>query len=82
MEEKLSRKDLYQQLWRGRDLELTSLWQRSIFLLSFLVIAFTAYCGLWVVLFSQEDSSIHELLLMDLGFVCISVLVLWLQSCG
>ncbi|NCB03354.1 MAG: hypothetical protein EOM67_14545 [Spirochaetia bacterium] len=84
MEEKLSRKDLYQELWRGRDLELTSLWQRSIFLLSFLVIAFTAYCGLWVVLFSQEDSSIHELLLMDLGFVCISVFglvasVLWIM---
>jgi len=84
MEEKLSRKDLYQELWKGRDLELTSLWQRSIFLMSFLVIAFTAYCGLWVVFFSKEDSSIHELLLMNLGFVCISVFglvasVLWIM---
>lgn len=84
MEDKITRKELYQELWKGRDLELTSLWQRSIFLMSFLLIAFTAYCGLWVILFNKENSSIYELLLMDFGFIFISVFglmtsILWIM---
>lgn len=43
----LTKKDVHEFLWRGRDFELTSLWQRSIFLATFLVIIFTAYLGLW-----------------------------------
>jgi len=43
----LTKKDIHALLWRGRDFELTSLWQRSVFLATFLVLIFTAYVGLW-----------------------------------
>lgn len=36
-------KDYYDHLWRCRDFELTNLWQRSIFLTAFIVLAFTGY---------------------------------------
>ena len=42
----LTKKDIHALLWRGRDFELTSLWQRSVFLATFLVLIFTAYLGL------------------------------------
>lgn len=72
-DEKLTRKELYNELWKGRDLELTNLWQRSIFLISFLVISFTAYCGLWIGLFKDESSSIKELLVYNLSFIVIAL---------
>ena len=55
---KLGYKDVYERLWEGRDFEINHLWQRSIFLATFLVMIFTAYCGLWVAVIgavSEED---------------------------
>ena len=36
-------KDIYTTLWRCRDFELSHLWQRSVFLTAFLVLAYTGY---------------------------------------
>lgn len=36
-------KDIYATLWRCRDFELSHLWQRSVFLTAFLVLAYTGY---------------------------------------
>ena len=43
--ELLSKKDLYDELWRCRDLEINNLWQKSVFLGSFIVAVGTAYCA-------------------------------------
>lgn len=40
---KITSKDIYSSLWRCRDFELSHLWQRSIFLTTFLVMSFTGY---------------------------------------
>ncbi len=34
---------IYESLWRCRDFEISHLWQRSIFLTAFLVLAYTGY---------------------------------------
>lgn len=52
----ISKSDVYRRLWRGRDFEIKHLWQRSIFLGTFLVLIFTAYIGLWSVVIGQMQS--------------------------
>lgn len=39
----LSKRDFYEQYWKCRDFEIKNLWQRSIFLGTFLVLSYTAY---------------------------------------
>ena len=39
----LSIKELYAQYWHCRDFEIQNLWQRSIFLGTFLILCFTGY---------------------------------------
>lgn len=41
--EKVTKNDLHDKLWEGRDFELSHLWQRSIFLATFIVALFTIY---------------------------------------
>ena len=45
---RVSQKDLYEELWHGRDFEIQTLWQRSIFLTAFLVLVFSGYGILWL----------------------------------
>lgn len=40
---KITRKDIHDKLWEARDFEISHLWQRSIFLATFIVLLFTAY---------------------------------------
>ena len=40
---KITRKDIHHKLWEARDFEISHLWQRSIFLATFIVLLFTAY---------------------------------------
>ena len=54
---KLTPVDLYRELWEGRNFELSSLWQRSIFLTIFLVLLFTGYALVWNLLLSDMDSA-------------------------
>ncbi len=39
----LAKQDFYEQYWKCRDFEINNLWQRSIFLGTFLVLSYTAY---------------------------------------
>jgi bacitracin transport system permease protein len=41
--DRLTKKELYEQYWRCRDFELQNLWQRSVFLTAFVVLMMTAY---------------------------------------
>lgn len=52
--EKINIHDLYDECWHGRDFEITHLWQRSIFLATFLLAFFTAYGALWGNVLSLE----------------------------
>lgn len=49
----ITKKNVHALLWKGRNFELTNLWQRSIFLATFLVLIFTAYLGLWTVVLGR-----------------------------
>lgn len=40
---KITAKDIHSSFWKCRDFELSHLWQRSIFLTTFLVLSFTGY---------------------------------------
>ena len=42
-EDFLTKRDFYEQYWSCRDFEIKNLWQRSIFLGTFLVLCYTAY---------------------------------------
>ena len=42
-EKKITKHDLYEKLWASRDFEINHLWQRSIFLATFIVALFTIY---------------------------------------
>jgi hypothetical protein len=83
--------DIYEELWRGRDLEINSLWQRSIFLGAFLILAYTGYGTLWFSLLQQKTEILYLLLsnspaafFLSLGFFILSgfglaISVLWIQ---
>ena len=36
-QDKITKKEIYEELWKGRDFEINHLWQRSIFLATFMV---------------------------------------------
>lgn len=42
-EQKINPLHIYESLWRCRDFELSHLWQRSVFLTAFIVLAYTGY---------------------------------------
>ncbi len=55
-DEKITTKDIYNTFWRCRDFELTNLWQRSIFLTTFLVLCFTGYGSIFFELLDSIDN--------------------------
>lgn len=56
--ERVTKHDLYDTLWSGRDFEISHLWQRSIFLATFLVLLFTVYFStLDHIFFEKEDAA-------------------------
>ena len=54
----LTLRDFYKQYWRCRDFEIKNLWQRSIFLGTFLVLCFTGYGVFFTNVFIDEKSNI------------------------
>lgn len=46
--------DIYKRLWASRDFELTTFWQRSIFLGTFLTLSYTGYGALCLKLFETK----------------------------
>lgn len=79
--------DLYQELWHGRDLEITSLWQRSVFLGTFLLITYTGYGALWLALIKESIDIITPSAtnyFLNLGFISLAgfglvMSTLWIQ---
>lgn len=59
----LSYRDLYEQYWGCRDFEIKNLWQRSIFLGTFLVLCFTGYGAFFGKVFLSCEKSLQTLLL-------------------
>lgn len=57
-EEKLTKRDFYEQYWKCRDFEITTLWQRSIFLGTFLALCFTAYGAYFGKAFILENTNL------------------------
>lgn len=56
-----SLRDVYDELWRGRDFEISHLWQRSVFLAVFMLAIAGGY-GTYMmeVMFSEESNSIEK----------------------
>lgn len=53
---KVDVKDIHQILWKCRDFELTSLWQRSIFLTTLLVLCYTGYGFLFSAIVNKQKT--------------------------
>lgn len=47
LNDNLALRDLYENYWHCRDFEIRNLWQRSIFLGTFIVLCFTGYGAFW-----------------------------------
>lgn len=58
----LTLRDFYEQYWHCRDFEINNLWQRSIFLGTFLVLSFTGYGVFFANAFLGENDHILNLL--------------------
>lgn len=56
-----SLRDVYDELWRGRDFEISHLWQRSVFLAVFMLAIAGGY-GTYMmeIMFSEESNSIEK----------------------
>lgn len=54
--DKLTLRDFYEQYWHCRDFEIKNLWQRSVFLGTFLVLCFTGYGVFFSKAFLEENS--------------------------
>ena len=54
MKDELTERELYQELWQGRDFEINHLWQRSIFLGAFMLAIAAGYGGLALKLLFPE----------------------------
>ncbi|MEE1289663.1 MAG: hypothetical protein UHW86_01385 [Spirochaetota bacterium] len=57
-----SLRDVYDELWRGRDFEISHLWQRSVFLAVFMLAIAGGY-GTYMmeIMFSEESNSIDKI---------------------
>lgn len=77
-EQMISSRNIYESLWRGRDFELSHLWQRSIFLTAFIVLAYTGY-GFVVM---QICEKIFQDNLDSLGFIYLNILGLIIALAG
>lgn len=71
--EKIQPKDIYESLWRCRDFELSHLWQRSVFLTAFLLLAYTGYGVLMLQVMTVELSVLQMRVLLCVGLVILLV---------
>lgn len=80
-DDRIGTRDVYNELWRCRDFEISHLWQRSIFLATFLVLCFTGY-GVIVLKILMDE--IHNILIghivaFGIGIVGILLSILWIM---
>lgn len=62
---KVEARDIYERLWQNRDFELTNLWQRSVFLATFLTLCFVGY-GAIVLKMLEKGLGPHRLIVLNL----------------
>lgn len=79
---KITSKDVYSSLWRCRDFELSHLWQRSIFLTTFLVMSFTGYGSmlLRVCEYITDDNKCIPFCILNIAGLCIALLGIVLSA--
>lgn len=79
---KITTKDVYSSLWRCRDFELSHLWQRSIFLTTFLVMSFTGYGSmlLRVCEYITDDNKCIPFCILNIAGLCIALLGIVLSA--
>lgn len=75
----LNMKDVYAELWRGRDFELKYFWQRAVFLSAFLFGCYIAYWELLLKLFEPKncDFALHNTLAILVTMIGMVVSILW-----
>ncbi len=64
-DDKLTLRDFYEQYWHCRDFEIKNLWQRSIFLGTFLVLCFTGYGAFFGNAFFDEKKTLNLFVLSN-----------------
>lgn len=74
-----SKESIWANLYRCRDLELTSLWQKSIFLFSFIMLCFTGY-GALLLKTTEKDANLVFLYEYMLGISILGIILsyIWL----
>lgn len=79
---KITSKDVYSSLWRCWDFELSHLWQRSIFLTTFLVMSFTGYGSmlLRVCEYITDDNKCIPFCILNIAGLCIALLGIVLSA--
>lgn len=80
----LSMSDFYNEVQRGRELELKNLWQRSIMLMTFFVIFFTAYATLAgkvieIASGGERDVRLFNIPLLAIAICGLIVSIFWIQ---
>lgn len=82
-QDKITKKEIYEELWKGRDFEINHLWQRSIFLATFMVGITTGYGTILMKMVFPEDVSqlcktfLQHLLATGLCYLGVIVSILW-----
>lgn len=67
---KVDGKTMLENLWRARDFEIEHLWQRSVFLATFLVLLFTVYFAQLNELRNDETAVSSALMVFDMKYPC------------
>lgn len=82
-DEKFSDKDLYQQLWDGRNFELSHFWQRAAFLASIFVVFIAAYGQIVFRMFfpdcERNPTDSQHFFAWGLTFLCLIFSMLWIM---
>ncbi|MCD7714065.1 MAG: hypothetical protein LUI08_03945 [Prevotella sp.] len=73
---------IYDSLWRCRDFELSHLWQRSIFLTTFLVICFTGYGAVLVKICEGLPDATGVQTVSDFGMVILNAAGIFIAATG
>ncbi len=82
MASELTFRDVYKTLWKCRDFEISTLWQRSALLGTFMVLTYAGYGALLLSVFKDAKSIRWELFnLMAVGTCCFGTLfsMLWIM---
>ena len=64
--DRVSRKDLHEKFWESRSFEINHLWQRSIFLATFIVALFTLYFGVLNSYYTEGDNNDSDLIIKSI----------------